>query len=87
MSAPLPQQTEVKKEAEEGSAEKTEEASTSGQVVKKLDDKEKGNIATAAAAALSAAAVKAKVVINQLFLISTSCMKQSMSVWHKWKHS
>jgi len=32
--------------------------------VKKLDDKEKGNIATAAAAALSAAAVKAKVVIN-----------------------
>jgi hypothetical protein len=30
-------------------------------MVKRLDDKEKGNVATAAAAALSAAAVKAKV--------------------------
>lgn len=52
----------MKKEGEEGGEKSGETtASTSGQVVKKLDDKEKGNIATAAAAALSAAAVKAKV--------------------------
>ncbi|XP_052805807.1 SWI/SNF complex subunit SMARCC2-like [Mya arenaria] len=48
---------ESKKAEEDG--EKSTEA-TGGEVVKKLDDKERGNIATAAAAALSAAAVKAK---------------------------
>ncbi|XP_060553884.1 SWI/SNF complex subunit SMARCC2-like isoform X2 [Ruditapes philippinarum] len=40
--------------------EKKEDSGKGKEMVKRLDDKEKGNVATAAAAALSAAAVKAK---------------------------
>ncbi|WAR04965.1 SMRC2-like protein [Mya arenaria] len=53
---------EEEKEKTDDKADETKESTeaTGGEVVKKLDDKERGNIATAAAAALSAAAVKAK---------------------------
>lgn len=43
--------------------EEKKEDKPSTEIVKRIDDKEKGNVATAAAAALSAAAVKAKVLL------------------------
>ena len=50
-----------KKEEGEKTEEKTGEGETSSELVKKVPEKGEGNVATAAAAALAAAAVKAKV--------------------------
>ena len=50
-----------KKEEGEKTEEKSGEGETSSEIVKKVPEKGEGNVATAAAAALAAAAVKAKV--------------------------